>query len=367
MSKHNTNKRRKQSIFPTAEHMIDESVNIGSVFLALESGLFSHQALFEWLVTAEVTIRTKIAYKAVCSQIHPNKQYLNDEVHFLIKKPEYLHYALIYDVDINIPHQINSEDLLVDRLCENLCKISESKEICDEALLVAFGKGNYRLLDKNLIVNYLARNLTHIGSLPSEEINKALIQADWTEKFRYNEKLPVHILTRISQLQVKAPFYYGNVAYKAYHTVVAKLYKEKLLTELSKEQLKQLNGYFPNIINPIILTYTPLTYKISLLGNDIAGYVLGFPIQNLIPTDDQIKTAINMLHELGPEAYAQKIKNYVKQIYTPISLISSSSAISYVNDKDVIMIDIDEYFPFDIVAYQTGNHIYRFSRANFLN
>ena len=146
---------------------------------------------------------------------------------------------------------------------------------------------------------------------------------------------------------------------------MVKLNKEKLLSGLTKEQLIQLDTYFPNIIDAKILNYSPLAYKISLLGNDIAGYVLGFPIQNMIPTEEQIHQCIALLTKLGVQEYIKYIKEYNKLTYTPISPLNLDEKIIYANEHDVITEDIDNYVSFDIVSYQIGPHMYRFSRAEF--
>jgi hypothetical protein len=154
------------------------------------------------------------------------------------------------------------------------------------------------------------------------------------------------------------------VAYKDYHNVAYKLNKEKCLAKLDIENLKLINTYFPGIIDKKVFEYTGLAYKISLLDNDIAGYILGFPIQNVIPSDSDIASALTLLTELGMEEYINKMSKFVRQTYLPFNFFNEKET-NFSNETDVLCEDIDSYVSFDIVAYQTGNCIYRFTRAEF--
>ena len=358
---------QRKSILMSNTDKIQQTVMTGSVFLALDANFFTAEALLRWLTTVDITLRCLISYKAVCMRIPVNDQYMNDGFHFLTKKPGYTSIALGFGLNPEIPDRKDSNPMdnnpLLARICEELIAIQGTSVLRLNSSFILTGGGTSAFIQANLGFCFNARNFPNLNISP-REINVGLVEADWTAKFRYNEKLPQLILRRITKLQSQAPLYYAGVAYKEYYQVAVKLSKDKLLIQLSRDDLTTFNTFFPNIIDSRILSYSDLGYKVALLGNDVAGYVLGFPIQNMIPNDDQIHMAVEILTNEGTEKYSQNIKDYVKNTYIPIPPFPCGNII-YANDSDVMMDDIDQYGPFDIVSYQVGNHIYRLTRAEF--
>lgn len=357
----------KQRFLPSEEDKIRESVDVGSVFLAMDANFFTPKALLQWLTTVPVNERRQVAYKAVCTKIPPNQQYLDDTFHFLTKKPEYTSIAVGFGLVVEIPDQ-NTDGAMnpvLAHVCEALISINSDANLRKLSALILAGQGSAAYLQANLATCCRARNFPHLRNLSGHEYNMALVAADWTAKFRYNEKLTSLIIHRVTELQKEAPIYYSGVAYKGYHKVAVKLNKDKLLTQLSRDELITFNTFFPNVIDQKVLGYSDLAYKIALLGNDVAGYVLGFPVQNHIPNEDQIHQAIQILTEQGADKYAEQIKQYVVSTYTPALPFEQKQRVTYSNDTDVIMEDIDNYAPFDIISYQTGSHMYRFTRSEF--
>ena len=352
------------------DNKIREAVVTGSVYLALELKFFTAKSLLEWLTTVEIVNRTCVAYKAVCSIIHPDDQYLNDSYHFLTKKPEYLSIALLIGLNIEIDDRRESNGCynpLLAHVVEQLLRINSDVKLRQLSNLICNGYGSESYIRSNLNLCYSSRVFPYLRTVTNHQINVSLIIADWTVRLRYNEKLPGLILHRVARLQERAPLYYAQVAYQAYHKVVVKLNRDKLLTHLTRDELFTLNTFFPNIIDAKIFEYTDLAYKIALLGNDMAGYVLGFPIQNMIPNDEQIHEALCKLKELGVEGYVNYIKGYVSKTYRPMLPFPQQEEPIFPNETDVIYENIDDYVPFDIIACQIGQHIHRFSRAESEN
>jgi len=348
------------------EDKIKETVEIGSVFLALENNYFTHEELLKWLTTAEISGVTKVAYKAVCEKILPNNQYLDDGSHFLLKQKEYVIIAMYYGLDVYIfeTTKIDCDVPLIISVCDILSPVSRTPEYLNnrkEDVTVVKGANKN---DDNLLLGYKAHEFNHISELTSEEINKNLVSADWLEKFRYNENLIKIIMKRLSYLHDNHINYY-NFIYKFYQTVIKKLYKDKLITSISREELHSLDQLFPNIVDKRILSYDGLNYKLSLLGNDISAYVLGFPIQYMIPNEEQIHQLIKLLNEKGIEEYSKLICSYNGGFYKIKLPFGMDENINLANNEDTLMENIDNYVAFDIVAYQKGNYIYRFTRPEF--
>lgn len=359
----------RRGFLPSIGEKIRQSVETGSAFLALDCNFFTPLELLQWLTEVPMTEKTQIAYKALCTKINPNIQWLADGYHFLIGKSEYTSIAVGFQFSMETPDRrpepgIATNQMVV-HLCDALIQINTDQNFRKNSAFILNGMGTLSYIQSRLVTCFRARNFPHLPNVSANEINIALVTSDWTGKFRYNESLPKLIIRRAASLQRDAPIYYAGVAYAAYHKVAVKLYKDKLLIQLSKDELSNFNVFFPNIIDIKVLDYSDLAYKIALLGNDVAGYVLGFPIQNMIPNDEQIHEAINILTVQGADAYAEHIKKYVKSTYTPIPPFPQKE-VSYSNDTDVMMVDeIDDFVPFDIVSYQHGPHMYRFTRAEF--
>jgi len=353
--------------------IIKESVYNGSVFLALEVKCFTHQDLMKWLVDETYSEKTLIAYKALCVGIDPNNQYMDDDIHFIIKQKNYVGIALFYGLKVyDLPYKrndnnsstLNNCDPIINFVCDEIITLNSSSEMRQLFNLVTKGTGMVPYVQSNLLSCFLARNFNHVPNLTENDYNVDLVNSDWTNKFRYNKDLAKLVINRNLLLNKIAPNYYKNVAYSFYYKVASKLYKEKLLN-IEKNDLVGFNTLFPGIIDVKILCYNDIGYKLSLLNNETAGYLLGFPIQTIIPNEKQIKETINKLMEVGKEKYCEHIKTYVNKLFVQELPFSNDEPIKYANTTDVMLEDINNYVPFDIVSYQIGTHIYRFTRAEF--
>lgn len=380
-SSYTSSSPERKGCLPSEEDKINEAVNVGSIFLALESKFVNPRTLLNWLTTVDITNATRVAYKAVCLAIPPDDQYLEDKFHFLVKKPEYLSIGLGFGPVAELPDQKSpgTENPILAHSIEALTELNSNKTLRKISQLILAGDGAPAFVQSKLVLCYQARNFHHFRNFPANDYNVALVAADWTDRFRYNEQLPMLILKRVATLQEKAPLYYAGAAYKAYHKVAVKLSKDKLLNQLSRDELATFNDFFPNVVDTRVLEYTDLAYKIALLGNDIAGYVLGFPVQSMVPNEEQIHQALHKLQELGSEGYVTYIKQYVKKTYIPKLpfmekkmvpdpsnsdvMIKEKREPRYPNDTDVTFEEIDNYVPFDIIACQIGDHLHRFSRT----
>jgi hypothetical protein len=355
------------STVTTLNERIYQAVHYGSVYEALEVQVFTHAELLRWIPTALFGERTQIAYKAVTDQIHPNDQYLDDGVHFLISAPQFLAMAVSLGMKPNTMAKLGAkvcdDNSVLAALRTHLVNGYGTQSVVELTRLIVTGAGREPYVQSRLSTCYRCRNFVYSRLSPSE-INYALLESDWTKKLRYNVALAPLILARVAGLQKVAPIYYAEVGYKLYHAVAIKLHKDKLLMNLSQDELKTFNTFFPGIIDARILTYCEGAYRIALLGNDIAGYVLGFPIHEFIPDDEQIAVALDQFTVLGREAYAQHIAKYALQLHvvpTPFSFADPT----FKNDEDVLTEAIVNYSPFDVVSFRSGSHIFRFTRCEF--
>lgn len=337
---------------------IQQVVNYGSVALALQEKYFSKQQLLNWLLIQPFTNKTEIAYYILCNNLHPDNHQINDS-HFVLRRAEYIPIAMIFNLNISLLEQYKNVSIDID-----MVKFNTNIEKLKFLLLLRKGESNdTNYTRENLNNLYHVRKFNYIKYLTTDEINKSLVNTDWIEKFRYNSGLINYIIERVKLLKEKANNYYNDLIYSKYTLVIEKLYRSKYLHKLSKDDFILLNNLFPNIINNNIFSYNNLGFKLFQISTKISGYLLGFPIHIVIPTDEQIQKQIKLLCELGTDKYIDQVKEYTKKMSNIV--LPSWIETKFINNTNVLTEDIDEYLPFDIIVYQTGEHIYRFTRPEF--
>ncbi len=358
-----------------ARELIKQSVRTGSVALALQQNIFLAKDVLTWLVPKDPTRRTHIAYYVICNYLTIEHQYMDDGEHFLCKCPSYANMAQKLCIAKG-GTTLNSYPCTNNRPSEPT--ILDNKTICSHIIEqhgTLIFQGPFSHASKKLVLTQpdtnkkkdmrlycLARVSLYVRD--TDKYNKALVSSDWIEQIRHRPGVAKLILKQIERLCDKALIYYDCVAKASYRKLVSELNKEGLLKDLDMDELLALNIYFPNIIDDRYLSYAPLSYTIATLKPKIAGYLLGYPVQNFVPSFNQIHDSLALLEDLGIQGYANHIKAYVKNT----GIITSPNGVSktaYANDQDVWVEDIDGYTPFDIIAYQNGEFVYRFTRGEF--
>lgn len=343
-----------------------QAVRHGSVELALNEKFITVAGLLEWLAVCEnIDYTVDLAYNAVCKRLGPNLHYLNDGVHILAKVPKLSPIALVYGLDPAIGDRKDGNGIgLWYYMIESIEETKRSKTLQQKCMMLHKGIGNAAFLRNNLVLLYGAGFRPEITGLSNDQINEALLKVDRTDKLRSSGKLAKHVLIRVSYLQQFAPNYYAEVAYKHYHKVALFLHKEKLLINLTKEDMRSFDNFFQGIIDKRLLAYDNLCYNIANMAADIDGYILGFPIQDFVPNEDQIHDAIQLLQGLGKNGYCEHIKQLNKASRFSVGPFTDTKA-DIVNEQDVFGEDIENYVAFDIVTFRDGKHIYRFTRLEF--
>lgn len=348
---------------------IKQTVEYGSVALALETKYFTIKNLLHWLVLEPFSDKTEIAYFILCNNLHPNHHFLDNGDHFIYVNIEYIKVARIFNLDIGLMININGGIMtpsILNSISKEKLKIDEDSPKMKYLSLLKICRSNDRDYTRQNLTNlYRVRKFDFINYLTDDEINKSLVESDWIERFRYNDNLIGYIIEHVKLLKDKAINYYNDCIQQEYFKVVKKLYDSKLLYKLSREELILFNDLFPNIINIDVLGYNNLGFKLSQMSNELSGYLLGFPIHQMVPDDKQIQLQIKSLIELGIDKYVENVKEYTKK--TNSVSLSFSTETNIINTTDVLTEDIDNYLPFDIVTYQVGNNIYRFTRPEFEN
>src|SRR5690606_4108455 len=109
--------------------------------------------------------------------------------------------------------------------------------------MICKGIGHEPYILRMLPTCFKARFFPHLHC-SADVINRALVESDWIEKFRYNDNLGRYILKRVITLQEKAPSYYSRVVHNKYREVFIKLHKEHLLSQFGQEEVRLINTFF---------------------------------------------------------------------------------------------------------------------------
>lgn len=341
-------------------NIIKQTVLHGSVFLALDKNIFTPLQLLEWIISSSSSTSSTssnsstsvsnlilISYKAVCTKISPENHMIDGFLEF-----------------INNPNNINFRSIAVHYGLQNYPVENDNVDkvnlIIGGDVSIEYSKINIDLLLKSLNMPKFYINQNKLDSL--------LVDCDWIDNFKINEDLIKLLLRRIVYIQITAPLYYVSVLQPIYRQLITKLYQDKLFCRVSKKDFLLINNFFPGIISDDILNFDEFTYKIYKQNNILAGYILGFPIQHMTPTNQQIINSLQLLMKIGPDQYIEKVSRYTEEFTKVTSVFDDPlHPINFINNENFLLEKINEYSPFDIISHRVDNLVYRFTRDEFEN
>lgn len=357
----------------TLHQLISETIKYGAVDLALSpqsaTNTFSARDLLMYLHDNPSDEDSLLAYLHLCEILAISDQYIGNE-HFLKEKPEY---ALIargfYEAcDEEAIEIVKGRPELIDTISASTAlEVSrDSRKTRFHTIIIAGCLlGIYPAEDVTLF--YKSRENRKESMLGVYDHAALVVKTDWIEEIRPNacppidQRFPDLIMDRLSFLKENARLYYEKIAYPRYSAVIEGIIKER---QVSKEtcNIPRLISMFPNetISLQLIDFLGPSLSKLSLQAQ---SYILGFPIHEMTPNIMQINTAAQALKEKGVEKY---LKDLIEEPgKTRAKLPISNEESSFSNETDVTMERIEGYFSFDVVIYQAGSHIFRFTRPEF--
>lgn len=332
--------------------LLEETVKFGSVCDAFDAEAFSPEECLEWLSTVETTDDTQLAYFALCSYLNPEEQYLSDNRHFFVLKPEYYRYTALWPFDHELPSVKDSEES--GPLSEYI-----SGESNVFSILRFFVPGT--TIEKSVAKYFKARIYFTVPGLRLN-INPLLLESDWIDMLEIDDKLGTALIQRVKLLKEEAPTYYMTVK-ERYREVVSLLSRKYLLASLNFLELTFIDSEFPGILSRQIFSLTPLERKLAVLPLETAGYLLGLPVQKMQVSGEQINKAVKLFQQLGFESYCEKVKEF--NVREHLQNCFTGDTVVFSNENDVLLEDVSSYSPFDIVPLQVGNCIFRFSRPEF--
>lgn len=303
-------------------------------------------------------MRAQVAYSALCDFIPVSQQFIND-IHIICGRREYIGIALRKISFTNALVRRDSDNFLVDEYTADILTILQNKRKSHEYRTYA-GSPTWSTINGPILFDYLFARFFPNTHDTVQEINADLVDADWFDKFRYRTELAVVITDRCNFLKENAPLYYEKAKLE-YDKVSEKLYHEGLLYELDFSNLENFALMFPNVFSFDIFKYSNCSKKLLTMPPFKAGYFLGFPIYNMIPSQKQIHQRITILEKMGIDKYCQMMQEQTRKITKPVTF----NKCRYSNNEDVLGDKIETYSSYDIIPYQTGEYIYRFTRPEF--
>jgi hypothetical protein len=369
---------------------ITQAVMIGSPLESLNKKFISLEELLRWLLTAPLSDRSLVAYRAACQVKPPNDHYFSAETptsttdvfgrHFIscTHAPEYGAIFVLSGGDVNTPAFRDRNETLAPYLAATVAKLlndttfeRKMKLICDKSGIPGrFIMDNRPLLfschSNSLIQEYLNRSNQSIESQSS-----FAIESDYFEALRVTDNLTDHLMARCRTLMTTAPLYWEGVAKSRYQEFFSKLIADKKLSRSNKAQAFEINTMFPGIFGISLERLSDLAYKIMCLEFPVQAYVLGFPIHHGLPSPAMVEELLYYLSSVGKDRYSEGFKTHTEKMtnaYLNPELTSWHRTEWKVrNSRDVLENNISEYNEFDQLLLINGVNVYFFVRPEFNN
>ena len=342
---------------------ICEIVNKASILQAIKFKHIQAQEVLEWLTKVKVTKTTIIVYRIVSVVIEPDKQYLSNGEHFLLNHHDYIPCAVKVDLGMDAPIKKNSHDqmyLVLSRYKSDIEKLYKKQEKFLDFIFSSMASPEFVELNIHHLYKLhetLERHMEFVT--PSEHIDH-LLEVDWPIKLSDCPESITKLIERVEYLRKEFHEYYQEAASIDYTSTVREWFEENKLVFIENDLLMKLYTYFPGVFPEEILELPEFGQRILLYSPDIRNYLLGFPIHIMTPSKQQVISKVKLLVELGPEEYVKRLKCDHRTCGLTVS-----ENIKYANDTDALLIEVEEYSPFDVVPFIRGEHIYRFVRPEF--
>lgn len=339
--------------------LIDETIQYGSVQLALKEKAFTVNHIITRLTEIPSTQRTLLAYRQACLLGNDTDQYVNDR-HFLsITLGE--EYAAIFvlsgrhqkddDTEVLAPLASGLRRLAVDPIFSRTIRL-----ICDDLNVSNIGDGDIPVLIQAYSTSLLSLVLRSPENFRTPTIDDYLSGDYLEEPIPHGEAKKV--LERCTLLAAKANSYWRTVAMPAYTRYLERSMEEHGLEGLSPDSFRELRLLIPKLFEDLDLAeISDIGFRLLTLPTILAGYYLGLPIHHEEPSRKKIVELIKELSHLGVEEYTNRLEAAQRaELKQHIS-----------HEHDVLYENIFRYGPFDRVQIQQKGHTFIFTRPEFPN
>lgn len=352
---------------------IRESIEIGSVYEALYNKLITTTEILKYLLISPITIRSMIAYKAVCTF---DRTQIIDDVPFVLRinNDEYIAIYMLYFGKDHLSGRNDIESLNIARKTTSLIVKMSTMNIWARSIQILCDINHKKIniipMDYDLIIggrciNYIQHLLRSNKDVPLTNF----IQNDYIDILKSSEysKYEDIMLDRCKQLKETAPIYWDKIGHKMYSNIILKNVNVKIPT-FPRNKLDKYIALFPTLFDANILNMSSLIYNLNLLPLYIQAYVLGFPIHIYMPSKELINKSIELLKDKGIDEYVKiitdKNKIYLRNFNDYITPFETKD-ILIGNDQDTLFEDPNMYNLFDVIKLYIDTHVYFFTRVEF--
>lgn len=359
------------------KELITQTIQHGSVYLALKQRAFTVAQLIRHLPEMDYNERSYIAYRQACLLGSDDDQYISDDDqstearHFLTLVPHEMYVAIFVlsgrksretDTDIVLAMNEGLRRLALDQtfsrkahlLCDSL---NVTKVINEDIPLLVQSRSN-------LLLSMVRKSPQHFRSVTTEDF----IQADFLEEVPQGSH-PERLIKRCFFLKQEAPAYWQLVTSKLYDQFLGRVISEGGFQHYNREAFLTAASLIPSLTQGIRLdNLSELAFRLLVLPTTMAGYYLGFPIHLQEPRRATILQLITQVSQLGPEEYTNRLQalqeREAQHHYIGVGV---NVPLTKGNEHDVIHENVFRYGPFDRLGMTTDNVVFYFTRPEFGN
>jgi hypothetical protein len=354
----------------TMDKIINEAILYGSLYEALENKLFKCQELINYIAENHKYIpRNKlISSIAILLNFYPSTYlyYNNDHLISLLPNDNLIYFIFLLkggSTEIPIKKDNENGDLLWLYLFDVLTIMNMDKnnsELIKAKLISNIYPKNEEINIQSFepwVINclYDCRCIDVIDIYHTElqviEVNHTnnIIRTDWFDKYNSVVVTFDKFINRCLFLKEYANNYLNGMMNLFEEHM--KLYDIRTVEIFTKEQLINAYKVFPQLYSKYLISAPNEYYRIGLYPLPVRAYLLGFNIENNIPSSDIIDMEYNRLIEKGIDEYCK------------INIVKNEENI--INPEDTLCEDPHEYHNFDRYDFIENNKIYRFTRPEF--
>jgi len=351
-----------------------ETIIHGSVYDALIADFITIEDVLKYLLLHEndkPTISAIMAYRMIC-KITKN-QIVNGK-HF-ITQTEREEYIIIYYLSYQstfIDALEESEKLkFMGKYQKKLPKLFSINDFSKFYFIICdlFSDKIYINDDDLLLVigcrseNYLLKHGDQICKKYEKLLSCDYVSPLYIDAYENYDDL---LISRCNYLKIYTPLYWESVAKNLYYELFS--YFHNLEDQrIPKNKLEIYSKIFENEYHKRLLEKSDLIYNLESYIKPLQAYLLGFPIDTYMPSDETLKKSIQKLEDEGIENYCEYVSKNNSKYLSDFSdkIFNNDSKIG--NEQDTLLENICGYNTFDVIKFYIDNHIYYFTRPEFPN
>jgi hypothetical protein len=352
--------------------LIDQTIQYGSIFEAVEQNIFGFQELIDYLAKNASSMKIDHLRESYCALLrnYPASCHYSYGKHLLTYFPDDKFIMRAYcflggTPDIPVNRDTPSEtlwSLLFDYYSEFVNEewsedIEKTMLLCDKITFKLAKKEFIFKDDKDFISKLFRYRCTkiigpalRICKLTSSEMSENFINSDWIEKYLPILKNYASYISRCEFLLNNAPLYFEKFS-DYFQTQLSQLTLESF-EALDLDLLKITRRCFPKQFSNVDVGDKYI--KITIYPLTVRAYIMGLPCFPRLPQTKEIDDAIRKLSEVG-------IDEYVKSVSTKIEYPEEKIA----NLEDTLFEDPEHYVSIDKFDIEENGKIYRFTRPEF--